>query len=337
MPGDALLQDYLSAKEPARADAALETLLFEHAEPLIRRIVWRRLGGSATLQDREDASGDALAELIARLQTIARGAAEPIQNFAAYAAVTAHHVCDHFLRRRFPARHRLKSRLRHALESSASFALWETGAGESVCGRATEREQTPKPLESGWFHSVAVAANSSDADMIAAVMAHTGPLLLDDLVEAAIHFRGIQERATIGLEGVEPDAGGPSPAYEESLDRRRLLERLWSEIRELPAPQRTALLLNLRDDSGGSALVALPASGIASMRQIAATLEMPDETLAALWGRLPLSDLEIAARLSLSRQQVINLRKSARQRLARRIGGNIYAISASNIKKGELA
>ena len=41
--------------------------------------------------------------------------------------------------------------------------------------------------------------------------------------------------------------------------------------------------------------------------------------LRAIWDQLPLSDIAIAERLELTRQQVINSRKSARQRLARRL------------------
>jgi hypothetical protein len=37
-----------------------------------------------------------------------------------------------------------------------------------------------------------------------------------------------------------------------------------------------------------------------------------------LWNRLPLEDNEIAARLNLERQQVINLRSTAREKLERR-------------------
>jgi hypothetical protein len=48
-------------------------------------------------------------------------------------------------------------------------------------------------------------------------------------------------------------------------------------------------------------------------------MEMPPAQLATLWPRLPLSDLEIAAALNVGRQQVINLRKSARARLQRRL------------------
>jgi DNA-binding CsgD family transcriptional regulator len=41
--------------------------------------------------------------------------------------------------------------------------------------------------------------------------------------------------------------------------------------------------------------------------------------LARIWKDLPLADQDIATRLDLNRQQVINLRKSARERLGRRL------------------
>jgi hypothetical protein len=46
---------------------------------------------------------------------------------------------------------------------------------------------------------------------------------------------------------------------------------------------------------------------------------MPDEVFAGLWSRLPLDDASIAELLNITRQQVINLRKCARERLARRM------------------
>ena len=55
------------------------------------------------------------------------------------------------------------------------------------------------------------------------------------------------------------------------------------------------------------------------MRQIAKALEMADEDFARLWQRLPLDDASIAELLNITRQQVINLRKCARERLARRM------------------
>jgi len=53
---------------------------------------------------------------------------------------------------------------------------------------------------------------------------------------------------------------------------------------------------------------------------MAKALEMPVEQLAALWRDLPLDDRALAVRLNATRQQVINLRASARRRLARRMG-----------------
>ena len=102
------------------------------------------------------------------------------------------------------------------------------------------------------------------------------------------------------------------------MDMRASLGQIWQEITELPRNQRVALLLNLRDHIGDSALRLFPALGIASIRHVAQVLELDALELASMWSKLPLEDLDLAEMLGLSRQQVINLRKSARQRLARR-------------------
>src|SRR5207253_9449906 len=114
-------------------------------------------------------------------------------------------------------------------------------------------------------------------------------------------------------------SAGTTPSADTVIDQRRLVERLWTEIATLPRPQRCALLLNLRDQQGGSPLLFLPATGIASIRQIAALLDLPMEEFLDLWNRIPLEDREIAERLGVERQQVINLRLAARQRLGRRM------------------
>ena len=55
------------------------------------------------------------------------------------------------------------------------------------------------------------------------------------------------------------------------------------------------------------------------MQQIAELLERSPQEFHGLWNRLPLDDLSIAQLLGLTRQQVINLRKSARERLSRHL------------------
>jgi hypothetical protein len=84
---------------------------------------------------------------------------------------------------------------------------------------------------------------------------------------------------------------------------------------------RTVLLLNLRGPDGRDVVGLLPATGVASLRDMAQALEMTVEELAELWNDLPLEDRRIALRLGITRQQVINLRASARRRLARRVKG----------------
>jgi len=94
-------------------------------------------------------------------------------------------------------------------------------------------------------------------------------------------------------------------------------------MEQLPRNQRAALLLNLKETSGFGCITLFPATGIASVRQLAAAVEMTPESFAELWNDLPLEDAKIAELLGLTRQQVINARKSGRERLTRRLRGFI--------------
>ena len=110
-----------------------------------------------------------------------------------------------------------------------------------------------------------------------------------------------------------------APPAGEQIDNRRYLERLWTEICELPAHQRVALLLNLRDEGGSGMLGLFPVTGVASQARIAEAIGVSADRLAELWPRLPVDDEWIAGELRVSRRQVINFRKCARERLARRM------------------
>jgi hypothetical protein len=120
-----------------------------------------------------------------------------------------------------------------------------------------------------------------------------------------------------GQAPAEPQSRDPSVLT--TLAARGDLRRLWQEVLVLPVRQRAALLLNLRNADGTGMLGLLPLTGVATLRDIAAALEIPARELAELWGSLPIEDGRIAERLGVTRQQVINLRKSARERLARRV------------------
>jgi hypothetical protein len=95
----------------------------------------------------------------------------------------------------------------------------------------------------------------------------------------------------------------------EALKWQEYLGWLWNELVQLSVPQRTAFLLH------STVTPEFEICGIASIRNIAALLEISAEEMARLWDQIPVEDLVIATLLGQERQRVINLRRVARDRL----------------------
>jgi hypothetical protein len=283
----------------------------------------------------EDVSSEVLIELLSRLRGMKEdGGSEAIGAFSGYTAVAAYHACNEYLRRKYPNRHRLKTRLRYLLSNEKEFAIWEQENGDWLCGlaawKAEGRPAVAAERLARWreeLHDVPRGKGAQHpADLVGGIFRRfDGPVDFDELVGMVGQIWGVEdppaapEQAARELRSGESDPG-------ERLDLRRWMAELWSQICELPVAQRIALLLNLRAGGDSAAVALLPLTGVAGMRDIAAALELDAEEFAALWNRLPLDDLAIAERLGVSRQRVINLRKSARERLNRRMGGK-YRLS----------
>ncbi|HWC99820.1 MAG TPA: hypothetical protein VG456_23830 [Candidatus Sulfopaludibacter sp.] len=312
-----LLRSYLDAPDAAQAEALLAALIFDAASPVIRRTVGRRLM-SAPEQDREDVAGDVILDLVSRLQRLKESGDVPIERFTGYVAVAAHNGCDQYLRHRYPQRHRLKNRLRYLLTKTPNFDLWEDPERGWICGRPAWRERPPLPLDPEVISRLGARERPPQQLLGELFNQVGGPVEFDALTATFAVFWGVRDSVS-SLEFEEHSVVAPEPSAEASLSQKQNLERLWTQIVDLPLPQRTALLLNLRDATGGSVLWMLPTAGIASVRAIADLVGIAAEEFAALWARLPLSDLDIGERLGLARQQVINLRQAARQRLGRRL------------------
>jgi hypothetical protein len=158
--------------------------------------------------------------------------------------------------------------------------------------------------------------------LIAAVFTYLeGPVGLDELVKIAASLWGIKDQGPVTeTEAAEDEMSAMGQTDLGALvDKRDYLQKLWREVTQLPLGQRVALLLNLRGADGRGCIELFPFAGVATIEQIALALEIPMNEFAALWNELPLDDQLIAKRLRLERQQVINLRKSARARLARKV------------------
>ena len=311
--------------------AALECLLRDYAEPVIRKVTRSR-----GVRDEEEVRSMATVHLIGRLQALRRDGAS-IADFPAYVAGIAQNCCNQILRETNPEYARLKNRVRYLLNHRPRFQLSSEEGDRYLC-RLTEwrREGAsgPKelagPLDLTGFVMPRASGSAVDAacleQLLAGVLDWSGrPVLLDDLVAAVARLAGVRDvhLSPPTRDSEDTDIGQllPDVSIDVALEveLRSELTKLWVEIRELPRTQRVALLLNLRDSQQRDALMLLPLTGVAGLPQVAGVLELPLGELAVLWNRLPLDDLSIGQLLGVSRQQVINLRKSARQRLARRM------------------
>ncbi|MEZ5294465.1 MAG: hypothetical protein R2745_25520 [Vicinamibacterales bacterium] len=322
---DTLVARFVEA-EPAAAADLLASLMRDHVDALILSTIRGKMAVSlrgddtgARNQDALEMAGDARVAVIGALAALRRGEAPPIHNVGGYVTTVTRHACAEFLRRRSPERARLKNRVRYFLRHTAGFAVWTDAGGDSVAGWAEWRNRTPVPADG---LAQAAAGDTRLTVLIPALFDRAGgPLPLDAVVDVAAELSGLPardlERPLDAEAGPEPraTAGGPDLAAEV----KSTLASVWGEVLALPVRQRVALLLNLRDEDGGDALALLVHAGIAPLPAIAGALEMTVGELAALLPDLPLDDATIACRLGLTRQQVINLRKTGRARLSRRV------------------
>jgi RNA polymerase sigma factor (sigma-70 family) len=332
---DALLGPLAAEPNDDRASELLQQLIGEHAESVIKGVIRFKLRLSTTQRaEADDIYQEVVLQLLAQLQKFRKlPDAHPIADLRGMAAIIAHRTCSRWLRRQFPERHALKNRLHYLVTRQRGFALWQDADGQLVTGFAVWQDQklptrrAPEDL-STHVRPPKTGKPQELADTIAAIFNHLrGPSEFDDLLGAVASLLGVTEHPIESLaeddESVAQvaDVTEPDPAWR--LEKRMFLQRLWEELEQLPRNQRAALLLNLKESSGFGCITLFPAIGIATLRQLANALEMSAESLAELWNELPLEDAKIAELLGLTRQQVINARKSGRERLARRLKGFI--------------
>jgi DNA-directed RNA polymerase specialized sigma24 family protein len=342
---DTLLEPLLLESNDERADELLLQLINDHAEPVIKGIIRYKLHFNSHMADgraeADDIYQEVLVQLLTELRQLRRQPeANPITDVRGMAAVIAHRACSRWMRRQFPERHALKNRLHYLLTRQRGFALWQDEDRKLMAGFAAwevgKRAAAAARLrqladDEGLLAHIRLLKSGKQqelGDALAAIFNHLGgPIQFDELVTALGKLLDIRDQP---IESITEDeesgayqavSGEPDPAWQ--VEKRTFLQRLWEEVQELPRNQRAALLLNLKGADGGGCIALFPATGIATLRQLADALEMSADSFAELWNDLPLEDAKIADLLGLTRQQVINARKSGRERLTRRLKGFI--------------
>ena len=304
------------------AEAEIERLLVDVAAPLIRRIVSRH-GGGRLAADLGDLESMINLRLLHKLRRLAETPAAGIEDLERYIATVSYNVVNDHLRRRFPERTRHKNRLRYVLTHDPRLALWNAPVGP-VAGLktwegsvTTAASVTLDPRRTNVPITRKIRDKQRPADALHALFTAVGaPVALETLVD---HTAALWDVPLAPAEVALVDEHEGVPAQ---IERRELLRTLWREIEQLLPMQRKALLLNLRDDETVNVVALVVRTATARFDDVAAALEMTAGQLSEIWNDLPLDDLRIAALLHVTRQQVINLRKSARERLRRRLRNN---------------
>ena len=339
---DPLLLPFLQAPSDEEADTILAQLISQHADPVVKKIVgykfhvFFRENNRAQNEDAEDVHSETVLDLLSRLTELRNNSElEGIRDFRSYVAVTSFRACYEHLRRKYPQRFSLKNKLRYFLRHQPEFALWENDESGWLGGfskwqdkpgadsrRLTQLRDHLTDLEREIFAG-GTAAGKSMNDLLTGIFNWTGAAIeLDDLVGIVAEAWKIKDqpaREEADQPRSAPEDLRDSRSFDNAISERALLGNVWSEIVNMSERHCAALLLNLKDNRGGSALDLFLLTGVASFSQIAAVLGETDEWLAEIWNQLPLEDTKIAERLGLIRQQVINLRKTARLRLAKRL------------------
>lgn len=347
---DHRLLTFIEATDEEQADRYLATLIDEHAVPIVREILGSSLrfhldnNGAASTQDANDLFNDIVANLLSRLRQIRSDSSRAvISDLRGYIAATAYNACNLYLRHKYPRRSRLKNKLRYLLSHDAAFALWTNETAGLIGGFPQWRDKpasTPQrffeeirqdPVE--WINANGLQSVGTDraqlSSLLNALFESCGnPIRLDDLVNIVADICREKDQPDESLDTVL-NLAAPAVDFETVLDQKQLLSLLWQEVRQLPPRQRLALLLNFRDARGHDLVGLLPYTRTATIEQIAETIDLSLEKFLELWIKLPLDDATIAELLGATRQQVINLRKCARERLERRIKAFIAKNSAA--------
>lgn len=315
---DRVLERYVRAGGDA-AESEIGRLVLDVAQPVVEQILARYVrGGAIPSEDAGDIAGAINLRLVQKLRRLRLDPGESIQDFTRYVAALTYNGVNDQLRRRFPERARHKNRLRYTLAQDPRLALWDT-TSRQACGLA-EWLGSPVVLQEMPIdvHAATPPMRRAEepGDALAAIFTAAGrPVVFEALVGFTAVLWHVAELRPVDVSA----AASAESVYADRLESRQILQALWEEIRQLRPLQRKALLLNLRDPDTRNVVSHIVLTGVATFDDLAAALELTGEELAALWSELPLDDNRIAELLQASRQQVINLRKSARERLRRRL------------------
>jgi RNA polymerase sigma factor (sigma-70 family) len=338
---DNVLAPYLAADDDRERQQHLDELLTLRAAPLIRAVLRRRLGFYVSAegvnknnQDAEDLYQDSMTRVVQELYQLQSSTSTDIENFELYVSRIASNICTDFLRRKSPARTRLKYRLRDLLKRHEDFVSWEHD-GEILCGFASWQntgkgsfsEQSYQDLETKLDSFLSLHFADEDirlapmSQIVAELLDWIGrPIEIDVLVHMIAYLLAIKEQQLESSDGQTPASANvtfpANPRSAESyVEANELLARLWGAVTQLPAAQRDSFALGFEDEAGRDLFTMLLAAEIVSWDELAHGMGRPVEEVARLRLRMPMDNASLADELRASRENVYKWRFRAIRRL----------------------
>ncbi len=334
---DTVLLPFLHSSIGKDSEDALADLFTKQIQPIIEKTLRAKLRVSLKQNDFNQKNQDAL-ELLSEIKLLliselgklkSNSNGRVIYNLSGYVISVTINSYRQFLRAKYPLRQQLKNKLRYLLTHYPKFALWENERGQWLCGfeQNKKSENLPPDVESIQT-GIAEKVNKNNLHESAKIINllivifnfANAPLSLNDLLSTVAEIQEIKDRKNL-LDSeiflMSEKFSASKDKIQTEIEQQENLRKVWAEVLLLPLRHRLALLLNLKDKQGDAVIRLLPLLRIASIRQIAEALEFSPDEFASVWNELPWDDLKISEYMNLTRQQVINLRQSARMRLIR--------------------
>ena len=346
---DSTLLAFVQTTDAGERERLLDKLILEQAAPSVKQALRYRLrfyvgaeSSSSTNPDAEDLYQEVIAKLVKILNDIrTQKKTVSIMDFRQYASKVAVNACNDYLRSKYPSRTRLKDKVRDALERHPDFDIWKSEQAETVCGFATWRnlvkpglyyervrklEEHPELIRQELFGQID-SQKISLLDVIANIFNWVKcPIELDSLINAVAIALDIKEQQ---FEPLEDDSGlsisessESISKYNDVLEERVALQKLWDEIRQMPAQQRETFIYIFTDSKGDDLLTLLFHAGVTTPSKMAQELGMPLDRLMAIWKGMPMRNKDVADLLGVERQQVNKWHHRAIRQLKKRFGGS---------------
>ncbi|MBL8208112.1 MAG: hypothetical protein JNM09_28015 [Blastocatellia bacterium] len=329
----------VTTSNEAEREQILHDLLLHEAAPLIRKVLRQRLGLYVNQQganpqqpEAENLYQDILIKLLQRSQDWLEDAEKhAIHNYRNLVITMATNACHDYLRAKAPNRARLKNKLRELCARHRDFKIWPGEANEQLCGftvwegeakSRTAMEQIRRWQDFPGSFSVAEEdlQRLSFTKLVAEVLQQTGgPVELEALTKLLTILLGTQDHPLESLEQEQEESDwqpvDPATNAELLLEGRATLQRLWEEIKQLPAQQRMAVCLSLMDQNGNDLFSILLEAEAVRWTQLAEDLALSPEEFIALLRQLPMDNTGVAAYLGATRAHVNKWRWRGLQQL----------------------